>query len=309
MKRRHALLAGAQVMLTPPLLRAAADSDDSALVVETLHHAGNELTLQFAGPFSPATRREARLWVKRSAGAVVGYFGRFPVATLELLLVSVQGSGVRGGATFAEPQPYVRVRVGRDTNAQAFRDDWILVHEMVHMAVPRLARAHNWLHEGLATYVEGVARTQAGITTPRQLWGELARGMPQGQPADGDQGLDHTPTWGRTYWGGAMFCLLADVAIRRNTALRFGLQHALQGVLAAGGNYAVAWPVERLLSVADAAVGRNTLLDLYRTMKDRPSPIDLPGLWQQLGVERYQTGDADLQDNADLGAVRRAITS
>ena len=183
---------------------------------------------------------------------------------------------MRSGAAFPDPQPYVRLRVGRSAAAQAFQHDWILVHEMVHLAVPRLARTHNWLHEGLATYVEGVARTQAGITTPGQFWGELARDMPQGQPVDGDRGLDHTPTWGRTYWGGAMFCLLADVAIRRSTHTRLGLQHALQGVLTAGGNYAVAWTVKHLLSVADAAVGQPILIDLYGAMKDRPAPAGAP---------------------------------
>jgi L-lactate permease len=27
--------------------------------------------------------------------------------------------------------------------------------------------------------------------------------------AGGDQGLDHTPTWARTYWGGALFWMMA----------------------------------------------------------------------------------------------------
>ena len=38
-----------------------------------------------------------------------------------------------------------------------------------------------------------------------------------GLPEPGDEGLDYTHTWGRTYWGGATFCLLADVRIRRET--------------------------------------------------------------------------------------------
>ena len=42
----------------------------------------------------------------------------------------------------------------------------------------------------------------------------------------GGFGLDNTHTWGRTYWGGAMFCLLADVEIRRRTHNRRGLQDA-----------------------------------------------------------------------------------
>jgi hypothetical protein len=74
--------------------------------------------------------------------------------------------------------------------------------------------------------------------------------MPQGLPQAGDRGLDHTPTWGRTYWGGAIFYLLADVKIRKRTRNRVGLQQALQGILAAGGNHEQDWPIQRILSVA-----------------------------------------------------------
>ena len=45
----------------------------------------------------------------------------------------------------------------------------------------------------------------------------MMRDMPKGLPQAGDQGLDNTATWGRKYWGGAMFCLLADIEIRKAT--------------------------------------------------------------------------------------------
>jgi len=73
-------------------------------------------------------------------------------------------------------------------------------------------------------------------------------------------------------------------------------------VLRAGGDYRVAWPVQRTFEVADAAVGMTTLSDLYRDMKDDPMPIDLTALWRELGVEADK-----LRDDAPLAAVRRAI--
>jgi hypothetical protein len=179
-----------------------------------------------------------------------------------------------------------------------------MVHEMVHLAIPRIPRSQNWLHEGIATYVEGVARGRAGLVAPATVWREWAKAMPQGQPKAGDHGLDHTPTWGRTYWGGAIFCLLADVQMLERSDRRAGLRQALQGVVAAGGSYAVPWPVQRIVDVADAAVGQTTLAELYARMKDAPAPVDLEALWRELGVN----GDK-LDEHAPLAAVRRAILS
>ena len=103
-----------------------------------------------------------------------------------------------------------------------------------------------------------------------------------------------------------MFCLLADVDIRRRTQLRFGLQDALRAVLRASGGLAADWPIERVLRTGDAAVGTSTLEDLYAQMKDTPVAPDLMTLWRQLGVE--PEGDAvRLDDAAPLAAVRRAI--
>ena len=38
----------------------------------------------------------------------------------------------------------------------------MLVHELVHHGMPNLADEHHWMEEGLATYVEPIARAQAG---------------------------------------------------------------------------------------------------------------------------------------------------
>lgn len=272
--------------------------------VETLTVLRSRIELQIAPGFSDATVAAARPWVLTSCDAVARYFGRFPVSKVELLLVPEPGSDVRGGVTYAAPSLLIRIRLGHETTAAQFADDWVLVHEMVHLALPRVPRGQNWLHEGVATYVESIARGRMGLVSADAVWREWRRAMPQGQPKPGDAGLDHTPTWGRTYWGGAIFCLLADVALLRRSAAQSGLQQALQGVLAEGGNYGVEWSVERILAVADASVGGTTLTELYQRMKDSPEPVDLDTLWRDLGVD-----GTTLNDAAPLAAVRRAILS
>ena len=302
--RRTTLLALGGIALAPLTGIARAAADPSQPVVETIALGGAQIEVQFAPGFDAPLRVEALAWVRRSVDAVTLYFGRFPVRGVNLLLLPRNGAGVRGGVTFAEPWMLIRVAVGSATTRAQFVDDWILVHEMIHLAVPRLADAHNGLHEGLATYVESVARGRAGLVAATTVWHEWATAMPQGQPTTGDAGLDHTPTWGRTYWGGAIFCLLADVRMLTLSARKAGLQQALQGVLAAGGNYAVAWPVQRMLATADRAIGQTTLTTLYGNMKDSPLPAPLDALWRALGV----TADG-LDDDAPLAAVRRAILS
>ena len=268
---------------------------------------GSRLVLQFEPGFDATQRAALMVWAKTAANAVTSYLGRFPVPRCELLLRRVDGAGIKGGTTFAEPEPFVRVRVGEATAAAHLANDWVLVHEMIHLAVPRVPRSQNWLHEGLATYAEGVVRVKAGLNTAPRLWAELVRGLPQGQPQDDDHGLDHTPTWGRTYWGGALFCLLADVQMLERSQARAGLQQGLRGVLDAGGSYAVAWPVRRILETADRAVGQTTLVALYERMKDSAEPVDLPALWRALGVSAVTGAPAALDDSAPLAAVRRAI--
>jgi hypothetical protein len=245
-------------------------------------------------------------WVHRSAQTVAAYYGRFPVRAVTLRLVPSSGGGVHGGKTFANPDAFIRVGLGREVTAAELRNDWVLVHEMTHLALPDTGEAHAWLSEGIATYVEGVARVHAGTRSEADVWAEEFRSMPRGMPVPGDRGLDYTHTWGRTYWGGAMFCLLADVDIRRHTALRFGLQDALRAVLNASGGLAADWPIERVLRTGDAAVGTRTLEELYAQMKGRPETPDLAALWRELGVEA--DGDAvRFDEQAPLAPVRHAI--
>lgn len=286
------------------LLLAALAGRGAAAAGGTLEVGGSRLRLHADDTLGAATRQAVPGWVETAARAVAGYFGRFPLPEVEIAVEAADGPGVRHGGTIAGPPPRLRVAIARDTSDTQLRADWVLVHEMVHLAVPRVARAHNWLHEGIATYVEGVARTQAGLLPARRMWIELSHQLPQGLPRPGEGGLDDTPTWARTYWGGALFCLLADVRARERSGLRAGLQQALQGVLAAGGSYAVAWPVARVLAAADAALGQSTLAELYAQMKDDPYPVDLPALWRALGV-----ADTRLLEDAPLAALRRSITA
>ena len=246
-------------------------------------------------------------WIRMSAQAVSAYYGRFPVTSLKLLLVPVDGARIRGGTTWGYRGAAIRIPLGRESTEDVLRRDWVMVHEMVHTALPDLDQRYAWLSEGLAVYVEPVARVQAGDLTAQEIWQAMVRDMPKGLPQAGDQGLDHTDTWGRKYWGGAMFCLLADVEIRKRTNNRLGLQDAMRGVISAGGNHEQDWSLDRVLSTADKAVGVDVLTRLHNEMGPKPVTPDLAGLWRDLGL-KPQGESLEFDDTAPLAAIRKAIT-
>jgi len=245
-------------------------------------------------------------WIERSARIVAAYYGHFPVRDLVIVVAPTSGERIAGGTTFGQPHAVIRLRVGRDVSESTLLDDWVLVHEMTHLALPDVGPEHAWLAEGLATYVEGIARVQGHNRAEVDVWAEAVRSMPHGLPQPGDEGLDHTHTWGRTYWGGALFCLLADIEIHERTGNKFGLQDALRAVLDSSGGLEADWPIARVFQVGDRAVGAPVLEELYAQMKDRPVTTDLPALWMRLGVQP-EGASVRLRDDARLAAVRRSI--
>jgi hypothetical protein len=156
-----------------------------------------------------------------------------------------QRGRVSGGVSYGDGGAHCRISVGKDATLDDLYKDWELTHEMVHFSISSVERRHHWIEEGIATYIEPIGRASIGILTAEQVWGEMRRDMPQGLPEAGDQGLDHTHTWGRTYWGGALFCLMADVEIRKRTGNAKGLQDALRAINRAGGTIKAEWPIEQ----------------------------------------------------------------
>ncbi len=272
---------------------------------------GGTLNVAFAPGEFRLPRSALMAWLEKSAKAVSVYFGKFPVASARVLIVPVPGDDVQAGTTFGFRGAAIRLLVGSDANEADLDDDWKAVHEMTHLALPDVEDSHLWLAEGIAVYVEPVARVEAGDLTAEKIWGDMVRDMPKGLPKADDRGLDHTPTWGRTYWGGAMFCLLADIEIRKETGNRVGLQQALRGILDAGGDHEKdwdEWPVERIFSVGDKATGTTVLSDLYATMRAKPYAPDLDALWRELGIS-VTGGTVTFDDSAPLAPIRRAITA
>jgi hypothetical protein len=243
-------------------------------------------------------------WVRRAVDAVEGYYGMFPVRQAKIEIRPVEGRrSVFNGVTFGKsPATVTRISVGQHATEAELLKDWVMTHELVHLAFPSVPRENHWMEEGIATYVEPLARLHLKQISEDTFWRDMIRDMPQGLPKEGDQGLDHTHTWGRTYWGGGLFCLAAEVAIREFTSNRKGLQDALRAILTSVGN--IQTDAEDLAAVL--ASGDIALVDQYNRWKDTPASVDLDALWRKLGLSlRNQT---DVVYSPAGAAIRKAIT-
>ncbi len=249
--------------------------------------------------------------IQAAISAVTTYYGRFPVAKARILVIPVENRrGILQGTTWGDMggfQGFTRIRIGQHTTTADLAEDWMMTHELVHMAFPSLPDDQHWMEEGQATYIEPIARVMTGELKAEQVWRDMFRDMSKGEPGPGDEGLDHTHTWGRTYWGGALFCLVADVSIRRETGNRKGLQDALRAVVAQGGTIDHQWDLPKALAIGDQATGTHVLTRMYAEGKDAPVTVDLPKLWDELGI-RASGDDIELVSTAPLAGVREAIT-
>ncbi|MGA8270523.1 MAG: hypothetical protein WB919_03125 [Candidatus Sulfotelmatobacter sp.] len=291
-------------VLSSGLLFAVSSEDNKPTRLEV---PGGRIDVYAFREQSAVTHEDLINWVNAAARSVVAYLGRYPVAYVEVRITIRDGKGIRDGRTFGSPVPLIKISIGRETSVADLRDDWTMTHEMVHLSFPSVDDSHHWIEEGIATYVEPIARVQAGILQPSKMWSDVVRDLPQGLPQPGDGGLDVTHTWGRTYWGGALFCLLADVKIHQQTRNQKGLEDALRGILAAGGNITEHWPLQRALRAGDEATGTEVLEHLYEEMKDKPVTVDLEKLWSELGIQRSQEG-ISFTDDAPLTSVRKSMT-
>ncbi len=266
---------------------------------------GAELEVVVEATDLSVSEAEIREWVHRSAQTVTAYYGSFPVPDLKVTVID-------GGRAIGFGQHwdgrFVKIRLGPAATSSTLEDDWVMVHEMLHAAFPDCERKHKWMQEGLSTYLERITQAQVGQMSDERVWGRFVEAMEFGRPKLGDRGLDRTRTWGRLYWGGALFWMVADVRIRQATNNEKSLRDALRGIVAEGGNGRQAWATSRVVEVGDAATGTRVLRDLYAEMAEAPGDIDLPALWVALGIAVGPDGEVSFDDEAELAHIRRAMT-
>jgi hypothetical protein len=243
-------------------------------------------------------------WVRAELDAVTSYVGRMPEDRTWIFLAPGTSEVMRG-KTLGDSGASVFVRLGTGVTPSNLLEDWVLAHELIHVASPSLPSEEAWFSEGLATYVEPLARERAGLLRPEKVWGDLVEGLPQGLAKPGDKGLSGARDIGRVYWGGALYFLLADLGIRDKTLGARSLDDVVRETARQGANVEIHWTLEHMLDEGDRATGTRTLHTLYERMGHAPSEVDLGALWVQLGV-RKEGSSIRFDDAAPLASTRHA---
>jgi hypothetical protein len=248
-------------------------------------------------------------WVETAYRAVAAFFAQAPDTELLVVIAPLaKERGVRFGRLLPESAPGIVLLVGETTTEHDLVDDWMLVHELFHVGTPSYGAKSGWFDEGLATYFEPLVRVRAGLISEERLWREFASEMPRGLAALTKAGLSHDDSRDSVYWGGGLFCLLADVDARRRTSGARGLEDGLRAVLRAGGNSSEVWAFDETLAAIDRGIGVPVVVPLAERHRDGGSAVDFGRLLRELGVLLDANGRVRFDDRAPLAGVRRAIT-
>lgn len=256
-----------------------------------------------------ATAGDFKDWIDVSAQSIASYYGAYPVAQTRIVIYQTDGDSVEYGETTYnddEGQGEIDIYVGRQATREDLMSSWTLTHEMVHLTFPIVRSSDRWLAEGIATYVEPIARMRKGLVSKEEIWEDLINGLPKGMSGGRISAMRGTSEWGQVYWGGAAFCLLADIKIRKATDNRLGLEDALAAISRKGGTAASFMNASEALSVGDQFIGQDILLPLYQHFQDKTVHISLDEIWQALGIIE-DDGAIKFDNMAPLAETRDSI--
>jgi hypothetical protein len=298
-------------------LRVATYTAFGAHEVRALEAKGSSLRMALLdGPLALGAERTAR-WIETVFGAVSAFYEQAPDSQVLVVVAPLPNErGVKFGRLLPESGPGIVLLVGQDTTERDLAEDWMLTHEIFHVGTPSYGAKSGWFDEGLATYFEPLIRARAGLHTEQAVWEEFASEMPRGLEALTKTGLAKGTTRDDIYWGGGLFCLLADVEARRRTEGRKGLEDGLRAVLRAGGNSSVVWALDETLRAMDQGISVPVLAELAKRHVDAGAPVDFEALLRELGVVVTKPGrgarpgsraSVGLDESAPLATVRRAI--
>ena len=198
-----------------------------------------------------------------------------------------RAAGVGFGRTQPAGGATIMVEVGADVDPRRLFNDWVLVHELVHSGMPFIRGRSTWFMEGSATYVEPIIRARAGWKTEEAVWKEWVSDMPQGVGVF-PRGLP-TASGRENYWGGAIFMLLADLGIRRESNGAKGLEDCLAGALWERLDGVAQRAPRAYIAACNRATGTKAMSELIDRTTSMPTPPSISTRCGRTSASRWST--------------------
>ena len=265
-----------------------------------------ELTLAVPPGETKVAPEQLAAWVSAVAESNRRFWAQSPAKGGLIILIPSPRGGVPFGRVLSLGGAVVTVLVGQQATDQDLYDDWVLVHEFIHLGSPLMRDTGAWLNEGMATFYEPILRARAGWKSEDDVWREWASQMPRGMPAITGIGLENAGRGG-IYWGGALFVLMAEIESLTASGGKTGFSDCLRTVLAEGGDVTVKWPTMKLIDRCDAMLGKPAIAELAKQHIEQGTAMDLDHLWRRLGISLAEGGAVRYDDSAELAWLRPLI--
>jgi len=282
----------------------------------TLAVPGGEMHVAVLDGRPKVDEQQIAAWLQAAAGAVATLYGRFPVASLQVVVVpGARGPGpvpsayvLRGGG------PGAHFFINQRRAAEEFRSDWSAVHELSHLLLPYVDSADAWLSEGVASYYQNVLRARAGIITAQEAWQSMVTSFERAAHdvsgvtlADATDRMYRNGDFMRVYWEGAAIMLLADQRLRERSGGRQSLDAVLEQLQRCCLSPELGWRAGDLLHRLDELSGGSVFSELYEHEVKADVFPDLTETYQKLGLKVSPEGKVILSEGAPRQGDRDAI--
>ncbi len=214
---------------------------------------------------------DVRRWLSLAVQTSASVGGRFPRDRIQFVIVPVDAPGEqvafgmlrRGGGSSILLLPSL------DSKAAELASDWVAVHELSHLWLPRVRVEDRWLSEGIATYLQEVLRARCGLQSGGRAWKRIREGFERGRDsgtgrslADESRSMNRTQAYQRVYWAGVAFALETDVRLRRATAGKNTLLLAISEAQSDWDKETHPVSASRVLAALDEASGTDFIREL-----------------------------------------------
>lgn len=283
--------------------------------VENINVPGATLRLATLNGVSRVRHEHVYNWIEHGARAITQLYGRFPVASPQILVVPVgeRGEPVPWGQVLRGGGPAAHLFIDQSRPVSEFYRDWTLIHELSHMLHPYVGSSGSWLAEGLASYYQNVLQARIGTLSERRAWQKLHEGFQRGiKQARTSRTLEQVSRnmsrnhqYMRVYWSGAAISLLADVALRqRGKSLDIAMSELQKCCLITNRPSSAYEVMDKLDSLTETKI----FTDLYHQYVYSDEFPDMSQAYQKLGLTTKRN-KLIFSNDASSVALRQAIMS